>query len=496
MANLQKREWAQGWPTAIAAAVGIGLGMGTVAFYTLGVFAISLARPQSEGGLGFSPEQVMLAFPIYTGGVLLFSPIAGALADRLGVRRVVLGSIILFSLVFMTLGLNPGSLWLYALTWAAISLFGAGTLPITFTRVVNNWFMKDRGLALGVAMVATGLCGGLAKLFALEMVEMFGWRAAYALVGMLPMIISLPVCLVAFRDVGDDRSPRALAIRFKPVLVGVALIGALALATSAARFALPQIAEHGYRMELVTAIVFGAAFLAPMLVLLFGRVSTEMSATSDAGAAPPPRAQEGVSFLGALQQWRFWLLLVVFTPIGFVIGGALPNIELVLLARAFAPTEAVGLAALVGLAIIAGRLVGGYLIDHLWPPGVTFIISAAPALALFALSGEVSHLTATASILLIGFGAGVEFDFLAFLVARYFGLRSYGVIYGALFGMFSVGVGLGAFAYAAAARQDYLAAFLNTNAIVLATAATLILLLGKAPTWTTPHGETKSAARH
>jgi len=92
---------------------------------------------------------------------------------------------------------------------------------------------------------------------------------------------------------------------------------------------------------------------------------------------------------------------------------------------------------------LMGRLVGGWLIDHFWAPGVAFIFLASPALALYFLTGEVSPAIATLAILMIGFGAGVEYDFMAYLVSKYFGMKSYSTIYGALYGFFAAGAGFG-----------------------------------------------------
>jgi MFS family permease len=44
---------------------------------------------------------------------------------------------------------------------------------------------------------------------------------------------------------------------------------------------------------------------------------------------------------------------------------------------------------------------------------------------------------------LCGMGIGAEVDLMAFFVSRYFGLKAYGKIYGTMFGIFSVGTGLG-----------------------------------------------------
>ncbi len=103
-----------------------------------------------------------------------------------------------------------------------------------------------------------------------------------------------------------------------------------------------------------------------------------------------------------------------------------------------------GLATLTGLAVLGGRVIGGYLIDRFWAPGVAFVFLASPALALWLLGQPgLTANTATIAILMIGFGAGVEYDFMAYMVSRYFGMRSYSAIYGAIYGFFALGAGLG-----------------------------------------------------
>ena len=47
--------------------------------------------------------------------------------------------------------------------------------------------------------------------------------------------------------------------------------------------------------------------------------------------------------------------------------------------------------------------------------------------------------------MLCGLGIGAEVDLMAFLVSRYFGLRAFGAVYGLMFAIFSLGVGMGPF---------------------------------------------------
>jgi MFS family permease len=46
---------------------------------------------------------------------------------------------------------------------------------------------------------------------------------------------------------------------------------------------------------------------------------------------------------------------------------------------------------------------------------------------------------AAIGIMMIGFGAGVEYDFMAYLVSKYFGMRGYSSIYGAIYSFFAIG---------------------------------------------------------
>ena len=146
----------------------------------------------------------MRGLPILIMGALIMSPIAGYFADKYGVRKVVLTSIPLFSLAMMSFSLNNGSMEIYLLCWGSIAVTGAGTLPVTWTRAVNSWFIKRRGLALGMSLIGTGLFGPLAKIYAATLIELFGWRFAYVGVGLLPLLIAFPIAWFLLHEATDD----------------------------------------------------------------------------------------------------------------------------------------------------------------------------------------------------------------------------------------------------------------------------------------------------
>ncbi|MEM7501721.1 MAG: MFS transporter [Pseudomonadota bacterium] len=405
-------EFRFGWPVVASAALGIGLGLSPLPFYSLGVFAPSLTAE-----FGWRQDEIMSAFLILTIGVWILSPLVGLITDRYGVRRVVLVSVVLFALSMMAVALNTGSYVVYMAIWVLVAAAGVGTLPITWTRAVNSWFFDRRGLALGISMVGTGMFGFFVVNYSAYMIEQVGWRWAYVALGLLPLVIAFPVAWFALFESTDERvSERANALR-------------------------ATVSTHA-----------------------------ENAATS------------GLTLGMALKDWRLWLLAYAFIPISFAVGGPIPNLVVMLGAKGFDTADAALLASLLGMpGVILGRLIGGYLIDHLWAPGVAAVILSLPALAALGLAqADLSYVIAALSIMLLGFAAGVEYDLMAYLVSRYFGMANYGAIYGLLYGFFAIGAGVGPVVFASSfeATGSY-DSILRISAILFVAGALPLLLLGR-----------------
>jgi MFS family permease len=188
-------EFKRGWQVVLASLLGIGLGLSPMPFYTIGLFVPHFMRE-----FGWSIGNIMGGLSMTTIMVLWAAPAVGILAERAGVRRVAMTSLLLFGFAFMALGLSSGSLVQYYINWALIAVLGAGTLPITWTRAVNNWFDRRKGLALGISLSGTGLFGILSKPYVAWLIASFGWRAAYVGLGILPILIALPAAWLLFRD--------------------------------------------------------------------------------------------------------------------------------------------------------------------------------------------------------------------------------------------------------------------------------------------------------
>jgi predicted MFS family arabinose efflux permease len=193
-------ELRRGWKLLLAANLGFALGLAPVPAFTIGMFA-----PHLMSAFGWRQSEILAGMSVMTFTVLLASPLASLVAERVGVRRVAIVSLILFGLVYTSFSLSNGSLPLYYAQWFLLAMVGAGTLPATWTRTVNQAFDLWKGLALGIAATGGGLSGALLKPLTATLIENFGWRGAYVGIGLLPVMIAAPVALFFFRDVEPAR---------------------------------------------------------------------------------------------------------------------------------------------------------------------------------------------------------------------------------------------------------------------------------------------------
>ena len=185
----------------------------------------------------------------------------------------------------------------------------------------------------------------------------------------------------------------------------------------------------------------------------------------------------------AVRTRQFWTMVVSLLLVMLLLGGIVPNLERLMMSKGFDSDTAVGLAGIMGISVVIGRPTGGWLIDRFWGPGVAFFILAAPALSLFILSQmTLTWPLAALSVFLIGFASGVEYDLVAYLVSRYFGMRAYSAIYGCLYCAFAFGSGFGPYIMGRifTAQNTYNNVLLSGVPIVFFGAA-ILLTLGKYP---------------
>ena len=363
-------EFRRGYKPLLGALIGAGCGLSSVCFYTNGVFVAAISED-----MNWSRGAIQVGVSIMILIAVITAPTVGWLIDRYGARRIALISLPLFGITLSGMSLVTDEIWTFYAGWTVMSIFAAGTLPITWTKVVNGWFDDFRGMALGLTLAGTGIAATLAPSYVVWLIDIMGWRNAYVALAFTVMAISLPSVYLLFKEPAESQSGKVNQI--------------------------------------------------------------------DAAISKQPLMATGLSVKEALKGYRFWVLSISLLLVAASISGVITNFVPLLTDKGLSFADAARYAGLIGVSVIGGRLVAGFLMDRLWAPMIAAIFLCMPCLAAFILTtGNISPMLLGLSALIVGLAAGAELDLMAFLVSRYFGLKHYGALYGGIYIFFSIGAGL------------------------------------------------------
>nr|WP_269745564.1 MFS transporter [Sphingomonas sp. Y57] len=260
---MDRNELRDGWRLIVALHIAIAFGVAVMLPFSIGAFVVPLSSQ-----FGWSRQQIGSAVSIFAAGCVPMSFVVGYLADRFGARKILILSHAGLALCF-ALYAAMRTLWHFHAVSILVPLLGGGTLVISATKLLNEHFGRHRGLALGLALAGSGVGALIVPLFATWLLQEFGWRAAFAGLALLPLLIAAPLVFLWVRD--DIRT------------TGSGLIGAEpAKAVPGLRFAE---ALQDYRFWIIAISFVGASgayvgVVSSLVPILVARAFTPLAAAS------------------------------------------------------------------------------------------------------------------------------------------------------------------------------------------------------------------------
>lgn len=172
--------------------------MGTV-FYSYGVLLKPLAADLgvSRFLVGFGPPLLIVVGSIA-------GPFIGREVDRRSIRALMIFGLTLLAAGFLSLS-RATSVWhlyvCYGLFLAlGMALFGG----IANTTLIANWFIRQRGTALGISQIGVSFSGFVMAFVTTALVQGYGWRATCLVFGLVPLVMT-PLLWVLVVNRPEDR---------------------------------------------------------------------------------------------------------------------------------------------------------------------------------------------------------------------------------------------------------------------------------------------------
>lgn len=250
----------------------------------------------------------------------------------------------------------------------------------------------------------------------------FAW---YVVLYSAMFLLAAASTAVSFTRTINERFDRA-----RGTALGIALSGAGLVGFLVPQIIGPVIADDwraGLRTLGVVLIVCAAAVL-----LLIPRETIRQT------PARRRTVQEPIRKL--LAQRLFFRLAAAFLTLALAAGGMTIHLFPFLRDAGVPAADAAQTVSLIGIAVIASRIVVGLLIDRFFAPKVAALVLVVSALGYLALFAGGPAFAALAAIGL-GLAAGAEVDIIGNLTSRYYGIARYGRIFGIFYAVFFLGFG-------------------------------------------------------
>jgi len=186
-----------GWVIAIVGAVGLVL---TSPGQT---YAVSVFIDHIIEDLGLSRSVVSTLYTVGTLTAGFAMPFVGRKIDKRGPRYVMTAVVVAFGLVCIYMGFITNAL-MVGIGFVGLRLLGQGSLSMVSRYIVNQWWVRRRGLVLVIAGLATALLGsgGFPNLIN-TLIPQLRLLTTFMLLGVMSLVGLVPIRLIFVRSRPD-----------------------------------------------------------------------------------------------------------------------------------------------------------------------------------------------------------------------------------------------------------------------------------------------------
>ncbi len=314
---------------------------------------------------------------LFTGACI--APLTGYLLDRFSVRSVVATGCLWLAAGYLCLRLVNGfpAFLLVLLVFQSPGWTCVG--PLAQTKLMVNWFSRNRGMALGIAIMGISVAGIVVPPLATVLAEQLGWRDTYTLYALVLLILAVPATL--------------LLVKQEPADIGQRPDG--------------------------------------------DPPSAEPATTTAVPSAPAPGAPLPMSLAATYREFltskAFWSIVLTFGLMNGVYSAMITHLPTFLsIERGFSLLDASWVLSAAGGAAIAGKLLFGYLMDHMNAKGTVLFAVTSYFVSTLVFMNADGPAPMTVAAVLFGLGFGGMVPVRSVLLSRLFGVRKFSRVNGLL----------------------------------------------------------------
>jgi MFS family permease len=172
--------------------------------------AFALFVKPMAADFGGARGDISMAYTIYMIAFGVGSFVMTWLADRISMRLLLLIAAVSYSAGAILSGLAP-TLWTLYLAFGVLNGSAVGSLVGCLTYLVAQWFTARKGLALGILLAGMGLGVLASSMTASVVMEDYGWRGTFIVLGVAAFLVNLPMLLLIRERTAMGASQHSIA---------------------------------------------------------------------------------------------------------------------------------------------------------------------------------------------------------------------------------------------------------------------------------------------
>ena len=310
-------------------------------FYSFGIFFMALTEEFGATRLGVS-----LAFMISGVVGAIFGPFIGQLLDKQSsIKPIMIVGALMLATGYGLLSQITAMWQFYFIAGTLLAIGGSTMGGQSSSKLVANWFVKKRGVALGVATMGISGSGVLMPALASFLIDEFGWRHSYMIFAVSILILAIPVILIWVvtkpEDIGQlpdgeiiEKDKPTVVVEPQTEWTSSAILKSSNFWLIALTFAIlvgvfqailihlvPQLMDMGFQIEQAAFALSIAAILGVLGKLVFGWLIDNFHPSYAVWVCI---ASQALGALGIIVFSDYSLLLVAAAVYGFGMGGVVP----------------------------------------------------------------------------------------------------------------------------------------------------------------------------
>lgn len=154
--------------------------------------------------MGITRQQMSLIQTVFSFSQMFFAMLWGSISKRIHLHKSMCICAVVMPIIYACYGLMQ-EIWMGYIISIAITPFFYIISMAVFNYIIGNWFMKNRGLAIGLASMGTGIGGMIMNTLSSQLIIHIGWRTTYFVLAAIMFVLVVPPVILIVREKPSDK---------------------------------------------------------------------------------------------------------------------------------------------------------------------------------------------------------------------------------------------------------------------------------------------------